>query len=56
MADAVIEYGQSRRAVTVLAGPGDAPLLGVTRLEALRFKVNPVDGRLEPMVPHLYGL
>jgi len=49
----VIEFGPSKRAVTVLVGPGDAPLLGVTTLEALRLKVNPVDGTLEPLIPYL---
>jgi predicted aspartyl protease len=56
LADAVIEYGPSKRAVTVLVGPGDAPLLGVTTLEALRLKVNPVEGTLEPTTPYLYAL
>ena len=56
LADAVIECGPSKRAVTVLVGPGDDPLLGVTTLEALRLKVNPVDGTLERMVPYLYAV
>jgi predicted aspartyl protease len=56
LADAVIEYGPSKRAVTVLVGPGDALLLGVTTLEALRLKVNPVDGTLEPATPYLYAI
>jgi len=56
LANAVIEYGLSKRAVTVLLGPGDSPLLGVTTLEALRLKVNPVDGRLEPTIPYLYAM
>ena len=56
LADAVIEYGPSKRAVTVLVGPGDSLLLGVTTLEALRLKVNPVDGTLEPTIPYLYGM
>lgn len=56
LADAVIEYGPSKRAVTVLVGPGDAPLMGVTTLEALRLKVNPVDGALEPVIPYLYTI
>jgi predicted aspartyl protease len=29
-------------------------LLGVTTLEGLRLKVNPVDGRLEPAPPNLF--
>ncbi len=56
LADAVIEFGPSKRAVTVLVGPGDALLLGVTTLEALRLKVNPVDGTLEPATPYLFAL
>jgi predicted aspartyl protease len=56
LADAVIEYGPSKRAVTVLVGPGDELLLGVTTLEALRLKVNPVDGTLEPTTPYLFAL
>jgi predicted aspartyl protease len=34
---------------------GDLLLLGVTTLEALRLKVNPVDGKLEPTIPYLYA-
>jgi predicted aspartyl protease len=49
-------YGPSKRAVTVLVGPGDLLLLGVTTLEALRLKVNPVDGKLEPTTPYLYAM
>jgi clan AA aspartic protease len=56
LADAVVEYGQSKRAVTVLVGPGDKMLLGVTTLEALRLKVNPVDGTLEPAPPYLFAV
>jgi predicted aspartyl protease len=56
LADAVVEYGQSKRAVTVLVGPGDQLLLGATTLEALRLKVNPVDGTLEPAQPYLFAL
>jgi len=56
LADAVVEYGPSKRAVTVLVGPGDKLLLGVTTLEALRLKVNPVDGTLEPAPPYLFAI
>jgi predicted aspartyl protease len=56
LADAVVEYGPSKRAVTVLVGPGDKLLLGVTTLEALRLKVNPVDGSLEPATPYLFAM
>ncbi|MDA4123200.1 MAG: retroviral-like aspartic protease family protein [Thaumarchaeota archaeon] len=56
LADAVIEYGPSKRTVTVLVGPGDEPLLGLTTLEVLRLKLNPVDGTLERMVPYLYAV
>ena len=55
-ADAAIEYGPSKRAVTVLVGPGDALLLGVTTPESLRLKVNPTDGTLEPTTPYLYAV
>ncbi len=53
LADARIEYGSSRRAIAVLVGPGDDLLLGVTTLETLRLKVNPVTGVLEPITPYL---
>jgi len=56
LADAVKEYGPSKRAVTVLVGPGDELLLGVTTLEALRLEVNPVDGKLEPATPYLFAM
>jgi clan AA aspartic protease len=56
LADAVVEYGPSKRAVTVLVGPGDKMLLGVTTLEALRLKINPVDGRLESAPPYLFAV
>jgi predicted aspartyl protease len=52
-ADARIEYGSSKRAIPVLVGPGDDLSLGVTALEALRLKVNPVDNSLEPVTPYL---
>jgi aspartyl protease family protein len=53
LADARIEYGTSRRAIPVLVGPGDDLLLGVTTLETLRLKVNPVTNSLEPVEPYL---
>ena len=55
LADARVEYGPSTRAIPVLVGPGDEPLLGVTALEALRLKVNPVTKTLEPYVAHLFA-
>lgn len=55
LADATVEYGASKRAITVLIGPGEELLLGVTTLEALRLKVNPVTGKLEPFTPYLYA-
>jgi predicted aspartyl protease len=54
LADAKVEYGSSRRAVPVLVGPGDDLLLGVTTLEALRLKVNPVTNSLERVTPNLF--
>ncbi|MBI2913080.1 MAG: retroviral-like aspartic protease family protein, partial [Chloroflexi bacterium] len=41
------------RAAGILVGKMDvpSPLLGVSALEALGFKVNPVDGTLEPPPP-----
>ena len=55
LADAKVEYGASRRAVPVLVGPGDDLLLGVTSLEALRLKVNPVTNSLERITPNLFA-
>lgn len=55
LADARVEFGSSRRAIPVLVGPGDELLLGVTTLEILRLKVNPVTRSLEPVVPNLFG-
>jgi predicted aspartyl protease len=56
LADATIEYGTSLRAIPVLVGPGDDLLLGVTTLETLRLKVNPVTNLLEPVEPYLLAL
>ena len=55
LADAKVEYGLSKRAIPVLVGPGDELLLGVTALEALRLKVNPVTDSLEPYVANLFA-
>lgn len=55
LADARLEYGSSRRAIPVLVGPGEELLLGVTALEALRLKVNPVTNALEPHVANLFA-
>jgi predicted aspartyl protease len=53
--DARIEYSGSKRAVTVMIGLGDQePLLGLTTLEALRLKVNPVTRELERFTPFVY--
>jgi predicted aspartyl protease len=54
LADAKVEYGRSKRAIPVLVGPGDELLLGVTTLETLRLKVNPVTCSLEPVMPILF--
>jgi predicted aspartyl protease len=55
LADARVEYGTSKGAIPVLVGPGDELLLGVTTLETLRLKVNPVTCTLEPVVPNLFS-
>ena len=54
LADARVEYGSSKRAIPVLVGPGDELLLGVTTLETLRLKVNPVTCTLEPVMTNLF--
>jgi len=54
LADARVEYGSSNRAIPVLVGAGDELLLGVTTLETLRLKVNPVTCTLEPVMPNLF--
>lgn len=54
--EAKIEYGDlARRTIPVLVGPDDDLLLGVTTLDILRLKVNPVDGKLEPFIPYLFA-
>lgn len=53
--EARVEYGGVKRTVPVLVGPGDDLLLGVTTLEILRLKVNPVTGKLEPFIPYLFA-
>lgn len=56
LADARVEYLGSIRAVTVMIGLGDQePLLGLTALEALRLKVNPVTQGLERFTPFVYA-
>ena len=53
--EARVEYGHKAiRTVPVLVGPGDQLLLGVTTLEILRLKVNPIDGKLEPFIPYVF--
>ena len=53
--EAVVEFGDNaKRTIPVLVGPGETLLLGVTTLEILRLKVNPVDGKLEPYIPYLF--
>ncbi len=54
----VVEVGPAHieihgRAAGILVGKMDvpSPLLGISALEALGFKVNPVDGTLEPTRP-----
>lgn len=54
--EAMVEYdGLAKRTIPVLVGPGEQLLLGVTTLEILRLKVNPIDGKLEPFVPYLFA-
>ena len=48
IAEAEIEIMGDRATVRILIGPdGEEPLLGLTTLETLRLKVNPVTRRLE---------
>ncbi|MDG6901181.1 MAG: retroviral-like aspartic protease family protein [Nitrososphaerota archaeon] len=57
LGDASIEFRGSKRAVTVLIGFGDQePLLGLTALEALRLKVNPVSRELEKFTPYVLAI
>jgi clan AA aspartic protease len=47
---AVVEYEGRRAVVPVVFGePGDAPVLGVTALEALGYQLDPVTKRLKPV-------
>jgi len=49
LAEAQVEIMGDRATVRVLIGPdGEEPLLGLTTLESLRLKVNPIERRLEP--------
>jgi len=49
LAHADIEIMGDRATVRILIGPdGEEPLLGLTTLESLRLKVNPLKQRLEP--------
>lgn len=57
LGDASVEYGGSKRAVTVLIGFEDQePLLGLTTLEALRLKVDPVTNELEKFTPYILAI
>jgi predicted aspartyl protease len=54
--EATVEYGRApARTIPVLVGPGEQLLLGVTTLEILRLKVNPVDGKLESYIPYVFA-
>jgi len=56
MADAEVEIRGDRAPVRVLIGPpGQVSLLGLTTLETLGLKVNPVERRLEPSEFTLYA-
>lgn len=49
LAEAEAEIMGDRATVRILIGPdGEEPLLGLTTLETLRLKVNPLTRRLEP--------
>ena len=56
LADAAVEHGPSKRAVTVLVSPGDKVLPGVTTLEALRLKVNPGGRQARARPPYLFAM
>jgi len=56
MGNAEIEIGGDRAPVRVLIGSEDVALLGLTALETLGLKVNPVDRRVEPAVFSQYAL
>jgi predicted aspartyl protease len=57
IADAEIEFMGDRAPVRVLVGPPDqVSLLGLTSLETLGLKVNPVERRLEPSEFTLYAV
>lgn len=50
IADMGIEYGHDRTVAPVIFGePADEPLLGVTALESLGYRLNPVTKELEPV-------
>jgi len=53
---AEIEISHDRAPIRVLLGPEDVTLLGLTALETLGLKVNPVERRLEPSVFSQYAL
>jgi len=48
LTNAVVECYHSKKRVPVIIQEGDILLLGATTLKALRLRVNPVDGKLEP--------
>ena len=49
LAEAMVEIMGERSTVRILIGPdGEEPLLGLTTLESLRLKVNPITRQLEP--------
>ena len=49
LAEAKLEIMGNKATVAILIGPdGEVPLLGLTTLETLRLKVNPIKRRLEP--------
>ena len=49
---AIIEYKEHRAGITVVFGEeNDAKILGITALEELGLKINPITGKLEPYMP-----
>lgn len=56
MGNAEVEIGEDRAPIRVLVASEGVALLGLTALETLGLKVNPVDRRLEPSVFSQYAV
>lgn len=55
LSEAKIEYAAAKRTISILIGAeGEEALLGLTALETLLLKVNPVTRKLEPYTPIEY--